>query len=181
MERQPEYPPEFDEDPPCAICGRESGDCPCPECGFCGEQGRVECIAECDLKPSLRRCEPCNGIGAVLEVLNDWFPGGDVLEPEYGGPMVCQRCNGRGEFLEDWHPKQSITTQSREPSLLENELREAEKDLRSAWERNATAEFCSCCGGRFARESECIRCNDEFHTHYKTTGDPCPYGERKRT
>lgn len=45
------YPPgcsgtPFDEDYPCEVCGREVGQCVCPECPVCGEQGNPDCYEQ---------------------------------------------------------------------------------------------------------------------------------------
>ena len=46
MEREPQYPPEFDDDGPCLICGRPCDDCPCPDCSECGMKGEPACMGE---------------------------------------------------------------------------------------------------------------------------------------
>lgn len=178
-EREPAYPPEYDEDPPCEICGRETSACVCPECETCNSQGDPKCIEEHGLKPALRRCEPCNGVGAVLEVLNDWYPGSDVVEPVYGGPMVCMACSGRGEVLVDWPPHQSIAVRVRELSNLEDAFKRAEEERNKLYEEMATASFCRCCGGRYRRGAFCVRCEDTHHTHYMGAHDKCPFATRR--
>jgi len=38
------YPPEYDHEDPCAICGHFADSCTCPECVVCGTQGDPGCI-----------------------------------------------------------------------------------------------------------------------------------------
>jgi len=51
MERQPEYPPEYDLAACCQICGVDTDDCKCAECDTCGQQGEPKCIADHNLDP----------------------------------------------------------------------------------------------------------------------------------
>jgi hypothetical protein len=55
----PRHDPSFDEDLPCAICGKDPYECECPECPVCGAAGDPKCYKEHDLQKYLTTCSKC--------------------------------------------------------------------------------------------------------------------------
>jgi len=41
-----DYPPEYDDEPNCPLCGLPAGLCECPPCPVCGVSGDERCITE---------------------------------------------------------------------------------------------------------------------------------------
>lgn len=139
MERQPEYPPEFDDETPCLICGRDCDDCPCPECPECGEKGKPECQGahgeRHGLVWPLRVCPTCKGQKVSMP------------DPQYGGdPMVCPQCNGKGELLFAFPVHKRLGEPLRMMTKEEREYCTAAERVRLLWDKLA-ANYCVRCMG----------------------------------
>ena len=95
----------WDEDHPCAVCGRDAWHCRCPPCGICGEIGNPDCYdgeghgreAEPDVLAAVeareREASPHRGAPAPPEethmdigTLIVWL---DALQRAYGPDVPC--------------------------------------------------------------------------------------------
>lgn len=149
VDDRPVYPPEFDEDPPCLICGRHCDDCPCPECPECGEKGNPECQGEHaklhGLVWPLRVCPTCKG--QKVTAGSDEHP---------GDPMPCPQCEGQGEILKDWPVLRRIGTPLRTLTKEERDYDEATERVAELYALLSTT-WCVRCEGHGHNLSECPR------------------------
>lgn len=108
MERQPEYPPEYDNDYPCDVCGKSADDCDCPECSACGAVGDPSCYEHHGLKPAHDSIQAfCEHIG--ISPLRDALRAVDKHNVEHvwvvtacGVKLMYDSAEGDFEVLSPW-------------------------------------------------------------------------------
>ena len=81
----PRYSPEFDEDPPCDICGGDPCNCECPVCPVCGACGDPKCYDLGHLEPADDSVKAfCDHVGIS--------PIGDALQAAAEHVWLVLRC-----------------------------------------------------------------------------------------
>ena len=87
------YPPEYDAEPPCEVCGHFSEDCICPPCEICGSHGDPQCYRRKENGGHGMEKTP----GQMIE-----YQKFRVKEAEYQWKEECQIL----DYLEEQHNRQ---------------------------------------------------------------------------